>query len=180
MRLELIEELYNRMYDQKREIGADETSWPHRILGGRQITNVDTRGDRVQIKAQMIRDGMVSDSVSDPDDEIFEADLIIAATGYQRNAHVDMLKGTWNMLPKARPGSVEFHKGVTGWNVATDEGERKMAVGRDYRVRFTPGSVASGSGIWLQGCCEGTHGVSIEHSLPNDTVWLTFNLFSAQ
>lgn len=160
VRLELIEELYNRMYDQKREIGADERTWPHRILGGREITSVEPRGDKVHVRTQMIRDGAVVDAPAGLDVETIDADLIIAATGYQRNAHVDMLKGTWDMLPKARAGSVEYLKGVTGWNVATDEGERKMAVGRDYRVKFNEGSVAPDSGIWLQGCCEGTHGVS--------------------
>ncbi len=55
---------------------------------------------------------------------------------------------------------IEFGKGISGWNVETEEGERKMAVGRDYKVKFAPGAVADDAGVWLQGCCEGTHGVS--------------------
>lgn len=160
VRLNLIEELYERMYDQRREIGADETQWPHRILGGRQITSIDQVGDKVQVTVQNMHGSGNDSAVSLAEQELLDADLIIAATGYQRNAHVDMLKGTWGMLPKANPGGLEFNKGVTGWNVPTDQGERKMAVGRDYRVGYTPGSVAEDSGIWLQGCCEGTHGVS--------------------
>lgn len=160
VRLELIEELYERMYGQRRDIGADETKWPHRVMGGREITSIETSGDKVHVKLHKLRDGVVSATSEPSDEEIFEADLVIAATGYQRNAHVEMLKTTWDMLPKASPGSVEFSKGVTGWNVSTDDGERKMAVGRDYRVKYAADKVADDSGIWLQGCCEGTHGLS--------------------
>lgn len=162
VRLELIEELYTTMYDQRRDLGPDETKWPHRILGGREITNIDTAatGGKVQIKVQQIRDGTISAVAGPGEEELLDADLIIAATGYQRNAHIDMLKGTWDMLPKASPGSVEFSKGVTGWNVSTDQGERKLAVGRDYRVNYSSGQISDDAGIWLQGCCEGTHGVS--------------------
>ena len=160
VRLNLIEELFERMYDQKREIGPDEKTWPHRIMGGRQITNVESRGDGLRLKVQAIVNGAVDSS----DDETIDADLIVAATGYKRNAHVDMLKSTWEMLPKNTPGSAEFDKGVTGWNVKTSQGDRKMAVGRDYRVNYSPGCVSTDSGIWLQGCCEGTHGVSISNT----------------
>lgn len=152
------------MYDQRRDIGADETKWPHRVMGGREITSIDTNGDKVQVKLHKLRDGVISAASEPSDEEIFEADLVIAATGYQRNAHVEMLKTTWDMLPKASPGSVEFSKGVTGWNVSTDDGERKMAVGRDYRVKYVADKVANDSGVWLQGCCEGTHGVSRTHT----------------
>ncbi|KFX86117.1 hypothetical protein V490_09219, partial [Pseudogymnoascus sp. VKM F-3557] len=33
-------------------------------------------------------------------------------------------------------------------------------VGRDYKVQYAPGAVEEGSGIWLQGCNEKTHGLS--------------------
>lgn len=160
VRLNLIEELYERMYEQRRELGVDEQKWPHRIMGGRQITSVESRGEALEIKIQRVLDSEMDGFIDVADEEVIEADLIIAATGYQRNAHVQILKDTWNMLPKASPRAQEFGKGVTGWNVETDEGERKMAVGRDYRVKFAPGAVAEESGVWLQGCCEGTHGVS--------------------
>merc|ERR1712000_594647 len=91
---------------------------------------------------------------------IIDADLVVAATGYQRTAHVDMLKGAWDLLPKAAPSQVEYRKGISGWNVDTEQGERNIAVGRNYQVKFNPGAVAEGSGVWLQGCCEGTHGLS--------------------
>jgi L-ornithine N5-oxygenase len=161
VRLELIEKLYEHMYDQMRDLGRDETKWPHRIMATRQITSVEPHGESVEVKVQRIaHDNAFEDYVDIADEEAIEADLVIAATGYQRSAHVDMLKDTWNMLPKAAPSTGEYKKGISGWNVATEAGERKMAVGRDYRVKYMPGTISDDSGIWLQGLCEGTHGVS--------------------
>ncbi|KJZ73803.1 hypothetical protein HIM_06921 [Hirsutella minnesotensis 3608] len=163
VRLELIEALYERMYEQRRELGPDERKWPHRILGGRQVGTIESRSgtDALELRIQPAFVGAAADGFVDGfDEETLEVDLIIAATGYQRNAHVEMLRPAWDMLPETRPAEPEFGKGITGWNVQTDKGERKMAVGRDYKVKFTPGAVADESGIWLQGCCEGTHGLS--------------------
>nr|BDD69326.1 L-ornithine N(5)-monooxygenase [Verruciconidia persicina] len=176
VRLELIEHLYERMYDQRREIGADEKTWPHRILGGRQITSIEPsrsgESDVVDLKVQTLPDvrraatlsGENGDATAEDDiDEIIQADLVIAATGYQRMAHVDMLRDAYDLLPKAAPvpaGKSPLRRGIAGWDVETDQGERKLAVGRNYQVKFKPGAVAEGSGVWLQGCCEGTHGLS--------------------
>lgn len=171
VRLELIEHLYERMYDQRRELGPDERQWPHRILGGRQITSVEPRdGSSLELTVQTLPDVRRAASASlavgesdDATDEMLEVDLVIAATGYQRMAHVDMLRGAWDLLPKAAPtpaGKNVLRRGIAGWDVETDQGERKLAVGRNYQVQFKPESVADGSGVWLQGCCEGTHGVS--------------------
>ncbi|KID88460.1 L-ornithine 5-monooxygenase (L-ornithine N(5)-oxygenase) [Metarhizium guizhouense ARSEF 977] len=160
VRLELIEALYERMYDQRRELGADEKAWPHRIMGGKQIISIEPHGETLELKVQSVQDGALDGFIDDADVEVIEADLVIAATGYQRNAHVGMLKDAWNMLPKAAPGGLQFSKGITGWNVETEQGERKIAVGRDYKVKFAPGTVADEAGVWLQGCCEGTHGLS--------------------
>ena len=161
VRLELIEALYEKMYDQMREIGRDETQWPHRIMATRQITSIEPHGETVEVKVQRIsHDNAFEDYVDLTSEETVEADLVIAATGYQRSAHVDMLKDTWSMLPKAAPSSNDYKKGISGWNVSTEAGERKMAVSRDYRVKYMPDTVAQDSGIWLQGLCEGTHGVS--------------------
>ncbi|KAG5968000.1 hypothetical protein E4U58_002043 [Claviceps cyperi] len=160
VRLELIEALYERMYDQRRELGVDENRWPHRIMGGKQITSMESHGDMLQLSLQNVDAAGVGGVVDAPHQETIEADLVIAATGYRRDAHVGMLKDAWHLLPKAVPGGSEFSKGISGWNVDTEQGERKIAVGRDYKVKFMPGAVAEDAGIWLQGCCEGTHGLS--------------------
>jgi L-ornithine N5-oxygenase len=148
------------MYDQRRELGPDETAWSHRIMGGKQITSIESRGETLELKVQGVQDSALDGFLDVANEEVIEADLVIAATGYQRNAHIGMLKNAWDLLPKATPGGLEFSKGISGWNVDTEEGERKIAVGRDYKVKFAPGAVADGAGVWLQGCCEGTHGVS--------------------
>ncbi|GAO14639.1 hypothetical protein UVI_02009090 [Ustilaginoidea virens] len=160
VRLELIEALYERMYEQRRELGVDDKTWPHRIMGGKQITSLETHADGLKLKIRSVQDSTPDGLVEALDDEVVEADLVIAATGYQRDAHVDMLKDTWNLLPRTTSGGFEFGKGISGWNVDTEQGQRKIAVGRDYKIKFAPGAVADNAGIWLQGCCEGTHGLS--------------------
>lgn len=154
VRLALIEQLYERMYDQKRALGPDERRWPHRILGGRAVARVDARADGV---ALTLRPGNAAAGETPAADETLEADVVIAATGYRRTAHVDLLRPAWPLLPPPPP---DDGHGVSGWTVDTDRGPRHLAVGRDYRVRFAPDAVAAGSGVWLQGCCEGTHGLS--------------------
>lgn len=161
------------MYEQRRELGQNDKVWPHRIMGGKQITSIEARGETLELKVQSVQDSALDGFLDTADEEIIEADLVIAATGYQRNAHVGMLKGAWNLLPKATPGGLEFSKGISGWNVETELGERKIAVGRDYKVKFAPGSVANDAGVWLQGCCEGTHGVSIHLRLKPTLEMLT-------
>lgn len=166
------------MYDQKRTIGHDETHWPHRILGGRKIVGVEENGDSLTLRVRpalpgagddvkLGAEGLVVDSADssaseeyDDDVEELEVDLIVAATGYKRTAHLDILKGAWGLLPEQKGDGVSQAR-ADRWAVETEGGERRvMEVGRDYKVKFNKGVVAPESGIWLQGCCEGTHGVS--------------------
>lgn len=41
-----------------------------------------------------------------------------------------------------------------------DSVEQRWSVGRNYGVQFEKGTVSSDAGLWLQGCNEGTHGLS--------------------
>lgn len=178
VRLNLIENLFEMMYDQKRELGHDETQWPHRIMGGRQLVSAEESKDKLRLRLRQAvpgdvaleADGLVEtlDQPLDADtEEVLDVDLVVAATGYRRTAHVDMLKDAWNLLPEARG---ESKSRSDQWTVSTDGGEKRvMEVSRDYKVKFAKGAVAPGSGVWLQGCCEGTHGVSSEifHSPPS-------------
>lgn len=172
VRLGLIETLFEMMYDQKRTISHDETKWPHRIMGGRQIVAADEQGDKLRLSVRQAStagdvaleaDGLVEiqGSPLNSGEEILDVDLVIAATGYQRKAHVDMLKDAWKMLPSLQDGVASLKPRSDQWSVQTDDGERRvMEVSRDYKVKFADGTVAPESGIWLQGCCEGTHGLS--------------------
>ncbi|TPX13689.1 uncharacterized protein E0L32_005892 [Thyridium curvatum] len=180
VRLELIEKLYERLYDQRRDLGRDEKRWPHRILGGRRIAATTTepadgKGTALRLKvehAPVVGGVEVGDAVVEAETETLDVDLVIAATGYRRDAHVDMLQDVWGLLPEttseeaAAPRvdrwlvQAKASKSGAGENAAAAPAMRVMEVGRDYGVKFTPGSVAEGSGVWLQGCCEGSHGLS--------------------
>ncbi|KAL2018432.1 hypothetical protein VTK56DRAFT_851 [Thermocarpiscus australiensis] len=167
VRLELIEHLYEIMYHQKRTLGADEKKWPHRILAGRDVVGVEDKADRLHVKVARlpvpgIQDGPLLE------EEGLDVDLVICATGYKRTAHVDMLKDTWHLLPEAdavdsgsrAPRNDRWLVETPNVGSAQEPSTRVMEVGRDYGVRFSAGAVAPGSGIWLQGCCEATHGLS--------------------
>lgn len=149
VRLGLIEHLYELMYEQRRELGPDEARWPHRIRNATDVVGlVGGDGDggaaaplRLRIRPLDARD--------DRHDEVLDVDLIIAATGYRRSAHLELMRDVGALLPPDGGATAE-----------SKIGNRPVRVGRDYSVQFAPGKVAAGSGIWLQGCCEGTHGVS--------------------
>ncbi|KAK0617615.1 L-lysine 6-monooxygenase (NADPH-requiring)-domain-containing protein [Immersiella caudata] len=163
VRLELIEHLYEKMYHQRRTLGVDEKKWPHRILAGRKLVNINEKGDKLQLKVALSLPGE-AETQDGPllEEEDLEVDLIICATGYQRRAHVDMLKDIWPLLPESTEnGSVPVAR-KDRWLVETEDArQRVLEVSRNYAVRFTPGAVAPEAGVWLQGCCEATHGVSV-------------------
>lgn len=166
VRLELIEHLYEKMYDQRRHLGRDERQWPHRIMGGRRILSVEEGSDGLQVEVCSSppgEDDVTDGTAREGEVEVFTVDLMISATGYRRTAHLEMLKDTWHLLPGSdgAPGPM-----ADKWHVQADGSKdpasstRVLEVGRDYAVRFNKGAVAPGSGVWLQGCCEDTHGVS--------------------
>ncbi len=83
------------------------------------------------------------EEVNGSGEEELEVDYVFVATGYKRDAHVEMLAEVRDLLPE------ELRK------------EEKFAVERNYRVIMDDEKVdKSQAGIWLQGCNEGTHGVS--------------------
>ena len=172
VRLELIEHIYENMYHQRRTLGVDEKQWPHRIMPGREIVNVEENGSQLRMRvAQFSPDGESADELLG-EEEVLDADLVICATGYQRRAHIDMLKDAWSLLPEAESPVQAGQKPTKGqWLVEATSAEKPLKastriieVGRDYAVRFAPGAVAPGSGVWLQGCNEATHGVSCSMS----------------
>jgi len=64
-------------------------------------------------------------------------DAVIFGTGYVRDVHETMLKPSRSLMK-----------------------DGKCTVGRDYKVQFEEGRVEDSAGVWLQGCCEKTHGLS--------------------
>ncbi|KAI0483694.1 L-lysine 6-monooxygenase (NADPH-requiring)-domain-containing protein [Xylaria cf. heliscus] len=162
VRLELIEHLYERMYDQQRELGSDSKKWPHRILGSSTIAGAEAQGDKIKLVVRPLSRS-IPDAVYEKSDadEILECDLVIAATGYQRQAHLTMMENVVNLLPEGpAPKNADAPNGSRGKNYDATIGGRPVNVNRDYSLQFAPGKVSPGSGIWLQGCCEGTHGLS--------------------
>ncbi|EHL01090.1 putative L-ornithine 5-monooxygenase [Glarea lozoyensis 74030] len=126
-------ELLEHLYEKlylQRMKSSDQETWRCRILPNRMVVSAEPSTGSSVLLRFQCKDG---------GEEEMEADYVFAATGYRRNVHEDML------------GSVR--------DLVVEEGG-KMGVRRDYGVRFTEGSVDEGAGVWLQGCNEGTHGLS--------------------
>jgi L-ornithine N5-oxygenase len=161
VRLELIEHLYERMYDQQRELGSDSRRWPHRILGSSDIAGFEAEADKLRLMVRPLNRVNNLDA-----DEILDVDLVIAATGYQRQAHLTMMEDIADLLPQSPAlNGVAACDGSQRTTYGSQVKGRAINVARNYSVQFAPGKVSPGSGIWLQGCCEGTHGVSYLHCL---------------
>lgn len=170
VRLELIERLYERMYDQRRDLGSDERKWPHRILNATDVVGLDEKSGQLRLTVRplsAIKSANANGSSGEDNlgngttqDEILEVDLVIAATGYQRRSHLTMMEDVADLLPEADANGTLAPAGFGSKSSEARINNRAVRVSRDYSVQFTPGKVSPGSGIWLQGCCEGTHGVS--------------------
>lgn len=131
VRPELLDRLYELMYHQRLH-EPNESKWQYKIVPRREVIGYDKQEDgRARLKLRNTLNGDIILS-----DAAF--DLIIVATGYLRNMHVMMLKPTRDLLE-------------------TD----KFDIGRDYRVKYRRDAVADDCGIWLQGCCQDSHGVSL-------------------
>jgi L-ornithine N5-monooxygenase len=136
VRLELLEEIYSAMYSYRIRYKS-EKDWPHQILNHRAVTGMSDRKGGVQLHVRNDTGLYTAKGISP--DESLDVDLVVVASGYQRNAHEDMLRG----LEEMKLGQ------TAGWDV-----------NRDYSVKFAEGAVAKDAGVWLQGCNEATHGLS--------------------
>ncbi|KAF2717076.1 putative L-ornithine 5-monooxygenase [Polychaeton citri CBS 116435] len=141
VRPELLDEIYSSLYSQRIR-HSDEADWHHRILNHRTVTgssNVTTADDRSAIRLHIHNDTGAYRRDTESADEELDAELIVVASGYVRNAHEDMMKGLRDLMPSE-------HK--------------RWEVNRDYSIKFEPSTVEAGAGVWLQGCNENTHGLS--------------------
>ena len=139
VRLELLEHIYSDMYTQRIR-NADETQWQHRILHSLDTVGVTDEPGTSRVRLQLKALDDVKRKV-----ESLEVDAVLVATGYVRDAHVEMLEKI---------------------NDLRQSGDTTWVVGRDYRVLLDQAKVDENAGIWLQGCNESTHGVSTtNHSI---------------
>ena len=153
VRLGLIERVYETLYMQRLLYGNDESSWPHQILSQATVIGIPEPLDDSKVRIA-IRRPVPGSQMPPPGREgcfIFakswaeeqpEFDAVILGTGYQRNAYRDLLSSVESL----RAGDCK--EASSDWKVR-----------RDYSIEFAPGVVKDGCGIWLQGCCEESHGV---------------------
>ena len=132
VRLPLIEGLYEKLYRQKL-VKPNPRDWTLFLHANSEICGLEegalSFGRRpLHLHVKNMQSGQTR-KTSDA------YDLVVFATGYQRNPTAGILK---DLRPLIVDGSVL----------------------RNYRLRFHPGSVCRDAGVWLQGSCEGTHGVS--------------------
>ena len=151
VRLPLLEELCASLYAQ-RLATPDERAWAHRIFPLSDVFGVLAEGgDDGRLRLRLRH--MYTSEESTSEGAAFDA--VIFATGYSHDAPPVLLRPVSGLLADASGGG-DGGGGDGGW----------CAVARDYRVVFRPGAVADGTAIFLQGCCEDTHGVGSPFFLP--------------
>ncbi len=125
-------ELLDRLYEamyHQRLHEADPSKWQFKIVPWREVVGFEKDGESIRLRLKNTSNGEMSIS----DDSY---DLAILGTGYERKGHETLLESTRGLLE-----------------------EERFAVERDYRVKYRKDAVAEGCGVYLQGCCEDTHGV---------------------
>ncbi len=132
VRSELLDRLYERMYHQRLH-EPDVDRWKLQIKGSRELCDVkETGGGKVELHFITPKNNSSSQIIE------YGFDFVFAATGYTRNVHVQLLEPIRHLVE-----------------------DSFSDVERDYRIRLKQGLVNSDCGIWLQGCCEASHGVSL-------------------
>ncbi len=134
VRLELLEHIYDQLYLQSIK-QRDSSRWQHQLLPSREILEVldNATCERVDLRLRNL------DPQGNGHKEKESFDAVVVATGYQRDAHVDMLKHCQKI--NADP---------TG----------RWQAGRNYGLQLDRSCIEDDTGIWLQGCNEDTHGLS--------------------
>ena len=138
VRLELLEHLYQKQYMQRLE-SSDESRWRCRIIPNRTVLSAS----QISNSGVALRLGDLDATKRGNGEDELEVDYVFTATGYVRNAHESMLAEVRTLLPESL------------------QKEGKFAVARNYRVKLDEAKVDGRAGVWLQGCNEGTHGVSL-------------------
>ncbi|ETI26199.1 hypothetical protein G647_02976 [Cladophialophora carrionii CBS 160.54] len=134
VRLELLEKLYDDLYLQSIK-QPDKSRWQHQILPLREISDVVDNGSNKRVDLELRN----LDPLRKDRREVLSFDAVIVATGYRRDAHVEMLRNCQSI--NANPAG-------------------RWQAGRDYGLELDRERVEGATGIWLQGCNEETHGLS--------------------
>jgi L-ornithine N5-monooxygenase len=130
VRPELLESLYAKLYTQHLHY-ATESAWPHRIIPHSTLTSAKLTNEKTL-------DLMFSNPLMHETTSWTNIDLLILGTGYTREAHKAILQPVAHLLENCDTSDVR----------------------RDYSLKFKPDTVSARCGIWLQGCCEASHGLS--------------------
>ena len=131
VRPELLDRLYEKLYHQRLQT-SNPSQWRFQIQASRELSAITEMEDG---KMSL---GLVTTNSRDRR-EIVESnfDLVFVATGYTRTAHETILQPIQHLLQ-----------------------DSFSSVERDYKLILKEGALDSNCGIWLQGCCEASHGVS--------------------
>ena len=129
------------MYHQRLR-DPDKGKWPFQIQGSRELCEAtETEDGKVTLHFIAPKRSESSETVESG------FDLVFVGTGYTRNVHAQILQSIQYLIE-----------------------DSFSSVERDYRLKLKQGAVDSDCGIWLQGCCEASHGVSCIFSpLPSLT-----------
>lgn len=145
VRLELLEHLYDKLYVQRIKCERSGAVPRAAIIVNRRVISATASPSNDSLRLKI-----VNEEGSEKEEEELDVDYIFTATGYRRDAHINILEGCEELA--TGDGSV-----VKGENGLV---KGKWSVGRDYKVKVAEGRVQDGAGLWLQGCNESTHGVS--------------------
>lgn len=136
VRIGLLEHLYSGMYMQRLQ-NPDSSKWQHQMLNYTSIVKVEERENGVRLHLKDSRKYASS---------TLDVDAVMVAAGYKRDIHETMLAPCRSLMP------------------ANAREKSRCSVTRDYRVEME-GGTGNGTGVWLTGSNEDTHGVSLSHSI---------------
>nr|XP_023907977.1 L-ornithine N(5)-monooxygenase-like [Quercus suber]POF16574.1 l-ornithine n(5)-monooxygenase [Quercus suber] len=143
VRLELLEHIYSTLYSYQIRYPSKQ-DWPQQIINHCNVRGVTetTLDGEPSLRLELEDSSAIYHPNHPSNHTIIDADLIVVASGYQRNAHEDILHNVRHLMPGG------------------DDSSKTWTVRRDYGVDLQPGLVNRDVGIWLQGCNEATHGLS--------------------
>lgn len=116
VRLELLEAIYSALYSYRIQYRSED-EWPQQVLTHRTViglSDLQVKGEPA-VRLHIENDSGTYHANRKSRTETLDVDLVVAASGYSRNAHEEMLKGLGHLLPSG------------------DDGTSQWEVERDYR-----------------------------------------------